>query len=234
VRKPRKPKVYPNRIHFLTKERHWTYAEVAERVRKLAEQRDDETKANVHEVTISRLANGHLTLSQEWMNLLGTIYDVPAQEIIAEPVAQHLTRVRVRYGMESGKWRDTNELADTEQFDVLVKTDKELEDATLYAGEVRGPSSNLRYPPKTIVVLSLIEQKPDEIQVGKRYHVRVTRSDGMIEDTVKLFTQDSEGQYWLKPESDHPNHQQWVPLKGTADLKVELIGRVRSFFSPES
>jgi hypothetical protein len=234
VYKPVRIKKYPNRIHLLTKERRWTYALVADRVCQLAETRGDASRTSVHEVTISRLANGRLKLNDDWMEILGQIFGVPAVEIVSDPGAKISSRIRVVFALEAGQWHSASSLPDGEQFDIMMPNDKALRDLSLYAGEIRGLSNNLRYPPETIVVLSRIEQTPGEIQVGKRYHVRVTRPDGMIEDSVKLFAQDAEGDYWLKPESDHPSHQQWVPLKGAEGLKVELIGRVRAAILRES
>jgi transcriptional regulator with XRE-family HTH domain len=236
VRKPRKPstpKSHPNRIHELTKARRWTYAEVAERVRKIAEERNDTAKLKVHEVTISRLAIGRITLSQEWMELLGAVYSVPAQELISAPISTNLIRVRVSVALEASNWRSNSDLPSAEHFDIMIPHDATLASATLYAGEIRGPSNNLRYASKSIAILSKLEQKPGEIVAGKRYHVRVMRTDGMIEDSIKLLHQDAAGAYWLKPESDHPDHQTWTPLQGGENFRVEIIGRVRGVFFRE-
>jgi hypothetical protein len=230
---PRKPKSHPNRIHALTKERRWTYAEVADRIRKLAETRGDSERIKVHEVTINRLATGKITLTQDWMNLLGEIYAVPASDIISVPANVNMVRVKVSCALEAQLWRSQPDLLNEEQYDIMIPYDQSLSSATLYAGEIRGPSNNLRYSPKSLVILSRLEQKPGEIEVGKRYHVRVMRTDGMIEDSIKLLSQSPDGQYWLKPESDHPEHQTWTPLSGGENFRVELIGRVRGVFFRE-
>ncbi|WP_316205819.1 helix-turn-helix transcriptional regulator [Bradyrhizobium sp. SZCCHNS1012] len=233
VRKARKPKAYPNRIAELIKERKWTYAEVAARIRKLAAERGDTGRTSVHEVSVNRLAIGSTTLSQEWMNVLGEVFGVPPAEIISPPAAKNHIRVRVTHAFEGGKWHQTSTLPEAKQFDLMVQEDDKLRGATLYAGEIRGPSNNLRYPPRSIVILSKVEQKPGEIAAGKRYHVRMTRKDGMVEDSIKLLSQAADGSYWLKPESDHPNHQQWARLDDTENAHIELVGRVRRVFSRE-
>ncbi|MGC2780840.1 MAG: hypothetical protein WA418_34915 [Bradyrhizobium sp.] len=233
VRKPKKQKVYPNRIAALIKERKWTYGEVAQRVRELATKRGDKSKANVHEVSINRLALGMTTLSQEWMNMLGEIFGVPPAEIISAPLAKRHIRVPVTHAFEGGRWHESSLLPEAEQFELMMQEDEKLSGSTLYAGEIRGPSNNLRYPPRSIIVLSKVEQKPGEIAAGKRYHVHTSRKDGMVEDAIRLLTQASDGSYWLKPESDHPDHQQWTRLDDTEQAHIELIGRVRRVFSRE-
>lgn len=187
----------------------------------------------MHEVTINRLATGKINLTQDWMNLLGEIYAVPASEIISVPIAQNLQRVRVSCALEAGNWRSTSDLPESEQFDIMIVHDEALRGATIYAGEIRGPANNLRYSAGSIAILSKLEQKPGEIEIGKRYHVRTMQTDGLIEDTIKCLVKDGEGKYWLRPESDHPAHQQWLPLDGTELLKVEIIGRVRGVFFRE-
>lgn len=231
VKKSKKPK--SNRIFELMKARHWTYAEVAERIRALAKARKIEAYGKVHEVTINRLALGKAKLTQDWMKMLGEIFQVPAHELIATPAAQNLIVVHVTHVLDAGIWRGESELPEPMQFDVMIPNDPLFQNLTLYAGEIKGPSFNLRYPEKTIVVLSRIEQKPGEIVEGKRYHVRATRDDGLFEDSIKSLSRDGEGRYWLKPESDHPAHQGWLPLGGTDGLKVEIVGRVRGVFYRE-
>jgi hypothetical protein len=223
----------PNRIFELTKARKWTYPEVAKRVRTLAISRGDDSRSKVHTVTINRLATGEANLTQEWMNILGEVFGVPATEIISSPVAQNLRRIVVEYALEAGKWCTSTVLPQSEQFAIMIPNDAHLLEATLYGGEIRGQDFNQRYGVGSIVVISKIEQKPGEIADGKRYHVRLSREDGLIEDSIKCLTIGPEGQLWLKPESNHPSHQEWIPLQGRAGLKVEIIGRVRGVFFRE-
>src|SRR6266478_3215357 len=101
---PRQKSNRPNRIFELTKARHWTYADVAERVRAIAGERGDAARTKVHEVTINRLSIGKAKLTQEWMELLGEVYAVPAADLISQPVAQNMRRVRVTCILEGGAW----------------------------------------------------------------------------------------------------------------------------------
>lgn len=206
---------------------------MAGRIRSLAKVRKLAAYSKVHEVTINRLSLGKAKLTQDWMNMLGEVFSVPPHEIISAPVTQNIRRVRVIYALEAGKWRETSRLPEPEQFDIMIPDDPSLHDMKLYAGEIRGPHFNLRYPDKSIVVLAAVEQRPGDIVEGKRYHVRTTRADGCIIDTIRCLTADDKGRYWLKPESNHPEHQEWLPIGGTESYRVEIVGRVRGVFFRE-
>lgn len=212
------PKVrrYPNRIHDLTKTAGLTYARVAEALGN-----------GTHEVTISNLANGKQELTQSWMERLAKVFAVEPADILRASMPSGLLRVRVTGLLRAGHWHESFELPESDQFDVMIQADRPLREADLYAGVIDGQSMNRIYPDKTVVVLSGKLQRPGEIAVGKRYHVRQTRPDGSTEDTIKTLARSEDGRYWLKPESTEPEHQQWIPLDGGADATVELMGRVR-------
>lgn len=229
---PRSKRPRPNRIFELTRARKWKYADVAERVRELAAARGDTARAKVHTLTINRLATGEITLTQDWMNLLGEVFTVDPAEIITAPAAQNLRRVAVAIALQAGAWRRESELPIAERYDVMIRADAALADAVLYAGEIRGADTNLRYSAGSIAILSKLAQSPGEIIEGRRYHVRVIRADNMIEDTIKLLCS-REGQYWLRPESDHPEFQEWLPIAGKPGHRVEIVGRVRGVFFRE-
>lgn len=238
LRQPQPRKSRPNRIFELTKRNKWTYPEVAARVRALAVAKGDEARAKVHTVTINRLATGEANLTQAWMNVLGEVFGVAPTELIAAPAADNLRRVQVLYAFEGGKWRKTSMLPVAEQRDIMIPLDHRLHDLTLYAGEITGADNNSRYTPGAIVVVSELKpgaiNRPGEITEGRRYHVRVRReADGLIEDAIKCLTHGPDGQLWLKPESNHPAHQEWVPVSGRPGLNLEIVGRVRGVFMPE-
>jgi len=233
VKRSKKIKARPNRIFELMKERHWTYPDVAEHIRAHAKSKNLDNYVRVHEVTINRLALGKAKLTQDWMNLLGDIFRVPPHEIISQPSAENIRRVRVICALQDGRWIDQKPLPANEQFDIMIPNDPQLEQFDLYAGEIRGEHFNLRYPDGSLVVLSKITQRPDDIVEGKRYHVRATRGDGKVIETIRSLVRDEGGKYWLKPESTHPEHQKdWLPLGGGGN-GVEIIGRVRGVFFRE-
>lgn len=230
---PRSKRPRPNRIYELTKERNWKYADIAQKISALARDRGAASKTKTHTITITKLATGDIALTQEWMNLLGEVFNVPATDIISPPVAQNLRRVTVVCALQSSHWRAEADLPTQEQYDIMIPNDAALQAVSLYAGEIRGQDNNLRYSQGSVVVVSKLEGRPGEIAEGKRYHVRLMREDGLIEDSIKLMTVGPEGQYWLRPESNHPDFQEWIPLVGKKGVKVEIIGRVRGVFFRE-
>lgn len=236
LRKPRAHRPRPNRIFELTKARKWTYPEVARRVSELARQRGDTERANTHTITINRLATGTATLTQEWMIILGEVFGIAPTEIISPPIAENLRRVTVVVALAAGAWRKDWLLPDVEQHDIMIPNAPELAELALYAGEIRGDDINRRYPHGAIVVLSRFEpgavNRPTDLKDGKRYHVRVTRDDGMIEDSIKTLTIDAQGSLWLKPESDRPQFQEWTPVRPGAAM--DIIGKVRGVFFREA
>jgi hypothetical protein len=237
LRKPRAHRPRPNRIFELTKRNRWTYPVVAQRVRELATARGDDNRAKCHTITINNLATGKSNLTQEWMNILGEVFGVPPAELISAPIAENLLRVPVEYALEAGKWREQSQLPERERFEIMVPHQEAYKHLTLYAGEIRGLDNDKRYPPGALIVISKFEPgavgRPVDIVPGKRYHVRVSRHDGMIEDSIKCLTLGPEGQMWLRPESDQPAFQEWFPLAGRPGFTVEIIGRVRGVFLRE-
>lgn len=207
-------RTYPNRIAEILHERGQTYAELGDAV-------------DAHEITIAKLATGKQQLTFDWMKRLAAALGVAPQDIIAKPADSNLRRVRVRGALKAGDWAESHEWPDDDQYDVMVPDESSLRGLHLYGGEIAGESMNQRYPNRSVVVLSRIGQRPGEIAVGKRYHVRLTRPDGQTEETVKTLVKDDEGRFWLKPESSHPEHQEWIPLDGKPGVVVELVGRVR-------
>lgn len=206
-------------------------------MRELAVAKGDENRAKCHTITINRLAIGDANLTQEWMNVLGEVFGVPPAELISAPIAENLLRVPVLYALQSGNWRKHAELPEEEQFEIMVPFQEAFKGLSLYAGEITGLDNNQRYPRGTFVVVARYGpgdiNRPGEIVPGKRYHVRISRRDGAIEDSIKVLTQGPEGQLWLKHESDQPAYQEWIPLAGKPGLVVEIIGRVRGVFLPE-
>lgn len=237
MRQPRAQRPRPNRIRELTKARKWTYPEVARRVSDLARSRGDKERANTHTITINRLATGAAKLTQDWMNMLGEVFGVSPAEIISAPIAENLRRVTVVCALSAGTWRKHWQLPEQEQYEIMIPNEATFANLALYAGEIRGDDINRRYPRGAIVVISTYKpgeiNQPGELKEDRRYHVRIGRADGLIEDSIKTLSLGPEGQLWFKPESDHPAHQEWTPITGKPGLHVEIVGRVRGVFLKE-
>lgn len=201
-----------NRIAEVARERGMTYAEIAERT-------------DAHPVTIAKLATGKLGLTQEWMNRLGLALNVEPQDLIVKP-SHNLRRVTVRGYLKAGYWAEMVEWDREEWYDVFVPDEPRDRRVSLYGGQISGPSMNKRYADGSVVILTPVVETGEQLVPGRRYHVRRTRADGLVEETIKTFIVDAKGDRWFKPESDDPNHQSWISALGEKGEIIEVIGRV--------
>jgi hypothetical protein len=219
--KSKKPR--PNRIRELCRPRNLTYSDLGRLLDPPA-----------HEVTIAKLATGKQRLTQEWMNKLAAALKVTPAEII-QAAGSGLRSVTVGTVVEAGKWHFKNE-RQFETFDISIPDDPNLRDVTLYAAVMRGDSMNQRYRNGSIIVFSPITgTSPSEIREGSRYHVRKAQAGAdAVEETVQTLRKDTAGQWWLVPESNSPDFQQWTKLEGHHQgYTINLIGRVRYALVPE-
>lgn len=207
------PREKPNRIRELAKRHNLTYADIAEQL-------------GTSETQIGRLASGGRKLTQEWMNRLAPVLKCEPAEIMQKPVAEGLRNVPVTGRVEAGIWAESHGLPEDDHYTVMVPDDPAFRSLTLYAREINGESMNKLYPHRSVIVLSNMLQRPGEILPGKRYHVRVTRLDGTVEETIKTLSRGQNGTYWLIPESDSPEFTA-IPLDARDGEEVILLGRVR-------
>ena len=149
----------------------------------------------------------------------------PSGEETAPP---GLRRVTVAANIQAGLWAEAWEWPESDQYPVYIPDDAEFRPYKLYAAETRGPSMNKRYPERTVLVFTNIQETGEEPVPGKRYIVERRRAGGETEHTVKLLHQDTDGKYWLLPESDDPRFQAPISVEdGTGDHDlVAIVGRV--------
>ena len=207
------PAKRPNRITELKNINNKTFEKIAEDL-------------GVHSLTITKLATGKQPMTLAWMERLGNYFNVSPQEIVWAPPSDSLRKVRVTGALCAGAWEENHEWDADHQYDVMVPDVQELRGVRLYASEINGPSMNKRYPDHSVVILSPLRETYVGIKAGSRYHVRQTREDGLVEETIKTLVRDENGEWWLMPESTDPNYQQWLALKNGDGTTVEIIGRV--------
>jgi lambda repressor-like predicted transcriptional regulator len=146
-----------------------------------------------------------------------------------ESSSRGLRHVTVAAHVQAGAWTESWEWEDDYKYSVSVPDLPELRPFRLYAAETRGPSMNKRYPEKTVVVFTNVEDTRESPMPGKRYVIERRRASGESEHTVKLLFADADGKLWLMPESDDPRFQAAISVdEGTNDGDlVSIIGRVR-------
>lgn len=153
----------------------------------------------------------------------------------AKKVSRGLRPVVVAAFVQAGHWAETWEWPEDEQYKVFVEDVPDFRSFKLRAAETRGPSMNKRWPEKTVIVFTDLEETGEQPIAGKRYIVERRRLGGEAEHTVKLLHVDAEGKYWLMPESDDPRFQAPISVDdGTGDGDVvSIIGRVHFAVSRE-
>jgi len=204
----------PNRIAELTKQNSTSYPEIAEAL-------------HTSRGTIAKLANSTQEMTRSWQEALAGHFNVSPEEIFTPPKENRLRRIPVKGRLAAGAWQEGFTFDPEDQYDVLIPQDERLQLISLYAAEVGGSSMNMRYPAGSVIVLSYVGDGVNDVIPGRRYHVKRTRADGMVEDTIKTLVKGEDGKFWLKPESTDPEFQEWIALEGQPGMQIELIGRVR-------
>lgn len=194
----------------------------AELARALASQRNWPENRSI----INKIVNGHRDISAQEMMDISEVTGYPAPASEPSPVGTR--RVTVSAHVQAGYWAETWEWNDDQKYDVYIPDEPEFRTFKLHAAETRGPSMNKRWPEKTVLVFTDVQETLEEPIPGKRYIVERKRAGGEAEHTVKLLHRDDDGRYWLVPESDDPRFQAPISIEdgtGNEDT-VAVIGRV--------
>lgn len=82
---------------------------------------------------------------------------------------------------------------------------------------------NQVYPEDTILVCVSLYDYGAELESSDRVIVHRSAPDGSVEATVKELKVDVGGRVWLWPRSDHPSHQQPIPLPKNPSDGMEVL-----------
>ena len=135
---------------------------------------------------------------------------VPAEIRYGMDAAVSIHRTKVIGAVQAGQWNDDGPWLEDDLYVVDVPVPPEFAHMTRFGLEVRGPSMNQIYPERAILIcvpLAELERWPEN---GEMVIVQRRGKLG-LETTVKEFVQDGSGA-WLWPRSNHPEHQQPIPL----------------------
>lgn len=185
--------------------------------------------------SIYNFLNGHSeALDARTYGKLARTIEMPVWKLSGdEPEPTSPTAVWVVGFVEAGTFREAIEW-DTS---LWYSADVPLEDRfkrKAKALEVRGPSMNLEYPERSLVMwVPMLEFRPPRHED----HVIVYRHmlDGKIEATVKEL-RIVEGKRWLWPRSSDPAHQAPLDLESPGEdvESVEVVGIVVGGYKPRS
>jgi len=179
----------------------------------------------------NRLENGKVELTYNRMVELAEIFHVEPVDLISD--SKSGKTVLVRGCVAAGSWHEALEWDEADWYEVSVPAVPGLNSVALYGAETRGPSMNRIYPEGTVIVFTSLIERPEPLEVGKRYVVEREKPDGLREATVKALAKDETGTLWLMPDSTDPRHQEPIPLEGEDGEIIRVIGRVVYSFRPE-
>jgi SOS-response transcriptional repressor LexA len=182
-------------------------------IRKMHSQRDDGMRSSIRVSTLTALAP-ILGVTPEWLT-----YGVEST------AAAGLAGAPLNARLQAGVWTEHREALKSDAT-IYVPADLVPRGASIYAAEISGESMNRIFPNGTVVVLERRFDDLVSLVPNRRYHVERIRADGAVESTLKTVRRRADGSVWLVPESDDPEFQTAIPLKGAPGETINIAGRV--------
>lgn len=180
-------------------------------------------RADVPPTAIYNFLNGQSnSLSDETYRKLARSEGIPVFVLTGDkPAARAVHEVTVRGKVQAGAWREAMTWPEDDWYSVSVELPEQYIKRA-YGLEVQGPSMDLIYAPGSVAICIPIEVFRREIQSGDHVVVERTRTDGLIEATIKEYQIHDDGMAWLMPRSRDPRHQRPIPAHN-GDPSVEQV-----------
>ncbi|NIA72301.1 helix-turn-helix domain-containing protein [Pelagibius litoralis] len=187
-------------------------------------------RANVSSSALYNLLNDRSdTLHDATLKKLARAENVSVSQLTGDlDSSQSLTfpAIEVRGAVNAGVWREAAEWPPGDWERMYVPVAKPYKDAA-FGLTVQGPSMNSVYPDGTILVCVSLYNYGRDLEAGDKVIVHRRSPEGTVEATVKEFQIDDTGHVWLWPRSNHPAHQQPIPMpngKAFDDAALESDG----------
>lgn len=149
-------------------------------------------------------------------------------------IAPKNPNVTVIGAVQAGAWTEAIEWPFEDQYEIPTYTPPKYIAYPKFAVEVRGPSMNRRYPEGSVLICVKLIDMDHEIEPGTRYIIQRRDAAGDHEMTVKELRVDENGNPWLWPDSDHPEHQSPLPVSGIDGDEIQILAIVVSSYQPET
>lgn len=183
-------------------------------------------KAGVSSSSIYNFIHGRSeSLHSTTMRRLANAANVPVSAITGELATSptlSFPAIEVRGSVNAGTWREAAEWPRDDWETMYVPVAKPYKDS-VFGLKVEGPSMNQVYPEGTILVCVSLYDYGAELASLDRVIVHRSAPDGSVEATVKEMKVDANGRVWLWPRSDHPAHQQPIPLPKNPSDGLEIL-----------
>jgi len=128
-------------------------------------------------------------------------------------VITDMNKINVVGKVQAGEWVEALEWPQSDWYAISGPADDRFGGASRFGLEVFGPSMNLFYAERDVIICVRFDDIGRTPQSGERVVVQRTNSQGAIEATVKEFVVDEQSSVWLWPRSTHPEYQQPYLLK---------------------
>lgn len=177
----------------------------------------------------NRMENASRPISSKWLDKIASHFKIPVTRILSDDSATSRVAVQeivVRGAVQAGVWVQAVEWPEEDRYAVVIPR-LTVNARNAYGLEVRGPSMNLHYPEKAILICVPLAEFWREIKDTDHVVVERRGPDGSVEATVKELMIDDDGRAWLWPRSRHPAFQQplevpWPP-ESWDDGEPEII-----------
>lgn len=166
----------------------------------------------------NRMENANRPISSKWLEKIASHFNIPVTRLLSDDSATNRVAVQevvVRGAVQAGVWVQAVEWPEEDRYAVVIPR-LALNARNIYGLEVRGPSMNLFYPEKAVLICVPLDQLGRDLKHEDHVVVERRGPDGSVEATVKELVIDDDGRAWLWPRSRHPAFQQplevpWPP-----------------------
>lgn len=171
---------------------------------------------NISTSSIAKISFAALAIFEEKFQA-GTLPPIPEPDYSDVEPGPEFQRLRVSTlpvlgAVEAGVYRDAVEWPEEDRYLIQAPVAGAYGLGNAYALEVRGESMNKLYPNGSIVICVSFYSL-DRFPISGERVVAYRKKDTLgVEATVKEFRIDPQGDAWLLPLSDHPDHQRAIYL----------------------
>jgi len=165
---------------------------------------------------ISRIFSGNRKMALDDVGPFAEVLEVTYEEVLKRAGLPNLGRgggpvqlgtIAVVGDVAAGEWRDAIQWDVDDAYTVNAPADNRYPGIKRYGLRICGPSMNNVYPEGSVVICVLLDDLARMPAPGERVVCEQTRSDGLVEATIKEVVLDEDHRVWLSPRSTDPRFQ---------------------------
>lgn len=167
---------------------------------------------------LSRIENERRPINSKWIASLSEALNVEPSKLFSSESPKRAIRLQslvVVGQVQAGSWVEAMEWPIEDQYSITVPPPPKAKRP--FGLMVNGQSMNKVFKEGAIAVCVHVIDFWRELETLDYVVCQRTRSDGLIEATVKQLMIDTDGRAWLWPRSEDPHHQQPIEVPWPAD-----------------